>query len=193
MRLSEQIIQTVSVMRELAPQINLGEQRCLIANLVFLHQVIVASENLMATALAETKNPRLSRYLLAHAPEEKDHAKWLRDDLMTVGIDPEQEDLIRAAAELVGTQYYLIQHRNPNTLLGYMAVLEGFPFPMDLLEQLEQIHGKELLRCLRFHAVHDQEHRVELFRVIDELGDPDIYQNAVRTQYLLNEAFARLC
>lgn len=193
MRLSEQIIQTVSAMRELAPQVNLADQRVLIANLVFLYQVIVASEDLMSVALLETKNPRLTHYLLEHGPEEKDHAKWLRSDLLTVGVDPERSELIRAAAELVGTQYYLIHHRNPAALLGYMAVLEGFPFPVDVLELLEKIHGTELLRCLRFHAVHDQEHRVELFRVIDDLNDQDIYQNAVRTQFLLNEAFARLC
>ena len=191
--MSEQIIRTVEAMREAGPRVNLMDQRVLVANLVFLYQVIVASENLMEIALIESRDTALSQYLQRHAPEEKDHAKWLRKDLLTVGIDPDEAQLIRAAAELVGTQYYLIHHRNPNALLGYMAVLEGFPLPLPVLEQLEKLHGKDLLRCLRFHAIHDQEHRIELFRVIDELDDVDIYQNAVRTQFLINEASKQLC
>ena len=193
MKLSETIVQTITAMREQAPRFDLADKGCMVANLVFMYQVIVASEDLMQQAHDAATNTVLRGYLDSHLPEEHDHAAWLRSDLLTIGIDPEKSKLIRSAAELVGTQYYLIQHRNPNALLGYMAVLEGFPFDIELLEQLEVIHGKELLRCLRFHAVHDQEHRVELFRVIDELNDPDILQNAVRTQMLLNEAFAKLC
>ena len=193
MRLSENILQTVSAMQELGPKVNLHDRNVMISNLVFMYQVIVASETLMEQAVDATDNTILREYLRNHLVEEQDHAAWLRSDLLTVGIDPAREELIRAAVELVGTQYYLIQHCNPSALLGYMAVLEGFPFPLDALEQLEATHGKDLLRCLRYHAIHDQDHKVELFKVIDELDDPDILQNAVRTQYLLNQAFSQLC
>ena len=193
MRSSEKVIQAVTELRKQAPQFDLADKGCMVANLVFMYQVIVASEDLMELALRKSQGPVLHKYLDDHLPEEHDHATWLRSDLLTIGIDPEKSKLIRSAAELVGTQYYLIQHRNPNALLGYMAVLEGFPFDVELLEQLEEVHGKDLLRCLRYHAVHDQEHKIELFRVIDELNDPDILQNAVRTQMLLNEAFVSLC
>ena len=192
MKLSEQIIQTVSAMKELAPKHDLSNPQIMIANLVWLYQIMVASENLMEVAFMESKNTTLTDYLAHHRGEERDHAKWLREDLATVGIDPEKADIIRSAVEVVGTQYYLIFHRSPNALLGYMAVLEGFPFPVPILEQLEAVHGKQLLRCLRYHAEHDQEHRVELFRTIDKVNDPIIYQNAVRTQYLLAQAFANL-
>ena len=180
-------------MQELGPKVNLHNRNVMISNLLFMYQVIVASETLMEQAADATDNTILRGYLRSHLAEEQDHATWLRSDLLTVGIDPAQEELIRAAVELVGTQYYLIQHCNPAALLGYMAVLEGFPFPLDALEQLEAMHGKDLLRCLRYHAVHDQDHKVELFKVIDELDDPDILQNAIRTQYLLNQAFSQLC
>ena len=193
MRLSEQVINTVQRMRNSGPMLNLADRPIMLINLLFMHQVISASENLMEEALQFTRNKALRSYLLGHRGEELDHAKWLREDLLTAGIDPDKEQLYRQAVELVGTQYYWIFHRNPNALLGYMAVLEGFPFPLDMLEALEQVHGKDLLRCLRYHAVHDQEHKVELFKTIDLVGDPEILNNAARTQFLLNEAFAQLC
>lgn len=157
-------------------------------NLCWLYQVMTGSENLMRVALDDAC-PTLRTYLEHHKGEEEDHAKWLADDLAEWGIDASEVPLMRSAAELVGIQYYLIFHRSPNALLGYMAVLEGFPFPLQVLEQLENIHGKEVLRCLRYHAENDIEHRKELFRVIDKINDPVIFENAMRTQFLINEAF----
>jgi hypothetical protein len=187
-RLSKKIINEVEMLRDCAPQIDLGKPEMLVKNLVWLYQVIVASENLMKVAYDEG-NSQLRQYLGSHMHEERDHAKWLADDLSVWGIDAEAVPLERSAVELAGLQYYLIYHKNPNAILGYMAVLEGFPFPLDVLELLENIHGSDVLRCLRYHAENDIEHRKELFRVIDQINDPVIFENAIRTQYLMNEVF----
>lgn len=189
--MSERIIADVQALRKEAPVINLADRTKLILNLVWLHQIVVASENLMALAAAEAHSAAkvFRTYMTTHLEEERHHAEWLADDLRTVGVNVKRLPLNRSAVELAGSQYYLIHHVSPAAILGYMAVLEGFTFPLDMLEQLEAIHGKELLRCLRYHAENDLEHRKELFKVIDELDDPIVYDNAIRTQLLMNEAF----
>jgi hypothetical protein len=187
-KLSERIIQVISAMQQQSPRHDLTQPTVLVRNLVWLYQVMTASENLMEVAFRLSQRP-LRDYLGPHIDEEHDHAKWLAEDLASWGIDVTTLPLNRHAVELAGTQYYLIHHVSPNELLGYMAVLEGFPFPLEVLEQLEAIHGKTILRCLRYHAENDIEHRKELFRVIDMVGDECILENAVRTQYLIDEAF----
>lgn len=188
MRASERIIQDVRELQRQSPLLDLTNPQVFIKNLVWLYQIMSASENLMVVAAKESSG-RLKRYLHEHLSEEADHAKWLAEDLATVGVSAPAQPLMRSAVELAGTQYYLIHHVSPACLLGYMAVLEGFPFPVSVCDELEQLYGKSLLRCLRYHAENDLEHRKELFRVIDEVDNPLVYQNAIRTQYLINEAF----
>lgn len=146
--------------------LNLHDKAELIRNLIFIHQVIVATENLMLTAAA-CASSELQSYFLEHYEEERGHADWLADDLRTAGVDVKKRPLDLLATQFVGTQYYLIQHIHPTALLGYMAVLEGSPMPIEQVEELEALHGKDLLRCLRFHAEHDVDHREELWKVID--------------------------
>ena len=189
MSMSEQIISDVEELQKEAPLLELSNKTVLIHNLIWMYQVIVASETLMLEAIRKAHGPVLRSYLREHLEEERGHAKWLADDLAALGVDVTVLPLNRSAVELVGTQYYLINHVSPAAILGYMAVLEGFPFPLDVLEQLEAIHGVEPLRCLRYHAENDIEHRKELFKVIDQINDPIIHSNALRTQQLLNEAF----
>lgn len=189
--MSERIIADVQALRDEAPVIDLADRTMLILNLVWLHQIVIASEGLMelATAEAPAAAKVFRAYMTDHLEEERNHAEWLAEDLAAAGVNVKRLPLNRSAVELAGSQYYLIHHVSPAAILGYMAVLEGFTFPLDMLEQLEAIHGKELLRCLRYHAENDIEHRKELFKVIDQLDDPIIYDNAIRTQLLINEAF----
>lgn len=190
MRLSEKIIRDVGALREQGPTLDLTSRAAVIHNLIWIHQIIVASERLMEVAHdAAPYAARVFRgYMENHVKEERNHAEWLASDLATIGIDVAKLPLNRSAVELAGSQYYFILHKSPAALLGYMAVLEGFPVPVSVVEQLEQLHGKDLFKCLRYHAENDPEHRKELFRVIDELDDPVIYENAIRTQFLMNEA-----
>lgn len=152
---------------------------------------MTASERLLKEA-AEEATGRLKEYYVSHLEEEREHELWLADDLKSIGVNVKEIPPIRLATEMAGSQYYLIKHGNPASLLGYMAVLEGFPMPMEIVEALEKLHGKKLLRTARFHAEHDQEHKIELFEVIDEIADTDILRNAIQTQLYINDFVTHL-
>ena len=57
-------------------------------------------------------------------------------------------------AALVGSQYYWIFHFHPVALLGYIAVLEGYPPSMAMIDQLEAGTGypREAFRTMIAHA-----------------------------------------
>jgi Iron-containing redox enzyme len=161
-------------------------KEALLANLVFTHQVITASEGLMEDAIALSSGP-LKAYLAGHLEEERGHAQWLADDLKTAGIDMQTMPKIRRAVEMAGAQYYLIKHVSPLSLLGYMAVLEGLPVALETVADMEAKHGTDLLRTLRYHAEHDLNHRKELFAVIDQYPCEEIMQSAMLTANYINE------
>jgi len=152
---------------------------------------MVASEKLLETAAAAIPSEStpflqsLKAYYVRHLEEERGHFEWLMDD---IGGDFKCDWM---AAEITGAQYYAIHHWSPVALLGYMLVLEGFPAPMETIVALEEIYGKRYLRCMRYHAEHDLEHRVELYQILD--NTPEKYQqlieqNAVHTQTLIGVA-----
>lgn len=182
--LSDEVIDAVLSIR--TKNLNLNDLGILISNLAFMHQVIVSSERLLEEAANESIG-ELKAYYLVHLEEERQHQKWLADDLLSYGVDVKTLPLMRKAAEMAGSQYYLIKHVHPSCLLGYMAVLEGFPMPLDMVDSLEVLHGKKLIRTLRFHAEHDLEHRKEVFRMIDIEARPEILSNAAQTAIYLNE------
>jgi len=183
---SNTVIEEVKRISAKGKRLNLSDKSVLITNLVFMQQVIKASERLLVEAAQEATG-RLKEYYVSHLEEEREHEKWLSDDLKSEGIDVDKFPIMRLASEMAGSQYYLIKHDDPACLLGYMAVLEGFPFPLDQLESLERLHGKSLCKTLRFHAENDLEHRKELFRVIDEVASQAILNSAIQTALYINE------
>jgi hypothetical protein len=149
-----------------------------IANLIFLHDAVVASEQLLIEAATSADllpqsayHARLAKYYRSHLDEERDHVKWLREDLKSVDVNVPAELPNKFAMAMAGSQYYLLKHAHPAALLGYMAVLEGDPTPVEVIDSLERTYGKQLLRFARIHAVKDLEHRKELFEVIDDTPD----------------------
>ena len=192
MKNSEKLLFEIAEVRSKAPAIDMMKRDVLIANLIFVYQVIRASEDLLDEAFTYALGScQYTDYLNKHLNEEKDHAKWLLNDLCDEVegsisfINPDG-----LAAKLVGAQYYLIKYATPYALLGYMAVLECFPAPIAYIELLEQKHGVELLRTMRYHAVHDVEHSKDLLDIVDTL-DEQIFSvvlaNAIDSQMLLNE------
>lgn len=155
-------------------------------NGLFLYQVMVATEGMLEVAIMHSKG-KLKDYFISHLEEERNHAEWLADDLKHLGIDVASEKTKRHAAAMAGSQYYLIKHVKPECLLGYMAVIEGFPADIKFVEYLEATHGKEAFKTLRFHAEHDLEHRKELFDIIEQYQCEEILENAIETQIYLNE------
>ncbi|HEX9488510.1 MAG TPA: iron-containing redox enzyme family protein [Gemmatimonadales bacterium] len=126
------------------------------------------------TARVDPAAARLALYLTAHIPEERNHDQWLLDDLETLGV-PRSEVLERvpppSVAALVGSQYYWVLHHHPVALLGYIAVLEGYPPSAAEVERV--IARTELprsaFRTLLEHADLDRTHRDRFFRTLDRL------------------------
>jgi hypothetical protein len=152
------------------------------------HEVVRASVPLMETALARAEAmadqggvaDRLVGYLREHIVEEADHDEWLLEDLELIGGD--RSDVLARppsprVASLVGAQYYWILHRHPVALLGYMAVLEGYPPTVAMIERLVDRTGfdRRAFRTLYEHADLDQGHGDEIFELLDELElDPEL-------------------
>lgn len=145
-----------------------GNRDGVIQNLVFLYHACVASEGLLEEAGGIAKD-RLADYYRSHLEEEKDEIRVLREDLASAGVTPGMPDEYSMA--MVGTQYYLLKHVDPVCLLGYMAVQEADPSPIELVERLEELHGKKLFRFLKMHAIKDMEHRKELIELIDSIPE----------------------
>lgn len=148
--------------------------RCVIRNLKFIYSAVIASENLIACAIERLREmeksayrDNLMSYFIDHLEEERGHANWLGSDLGAHGVDVSDYD--DDAMAMVGSQYYMIYHRHPYCLLGYMAVIEGTPTPIQEIEKLERAYGVKLFRFARYHSIKDEEHKVELFRHIDSI------------------------
>lgn len=150
--------------------------------LAFWYQVIIASEPLLFDSIAmlgdDGFDGELKSFYTKHLEDEKNHAKWLEEDLGDFPIK-----LNMNAAILAGTQYYLIRHVHPVCLLGYMQALEGGKIDPAFIEKLEQEHGKKSARTLKIHADNDPGHFKELmeFPVPDDLAP---LVEASRTQTL---------
>jgi len=128
--------------------------------LVLQHGIIRASVPLMEEALMNAQNldddplsPYFQRYLEQHIPEERHHDDWVLEDLEVLGVD-RREVLARqpppAVAAMVGSQYYWIRHYHPVALLGYIAVLEGYPPTIEGLQELVKLSG---LPCSAFRTL----------------------------------------
>jgi Iron-containing redox enzyme len=151
--------------------------------LFMTHCVIRASVPLMETAHERAERlasgdpaaRALALYLEKHVPEERDHDAWLLDDAAAIGLEPAAM-LARppspSVAAVVGAQYYWILHYHPVALLGYIAVLEGYPPSPELVEGLVARIGlgRDAFRTIAAHAELDPGHRDELDAMLDGLS-----------------------
>ncbi len=155
-------------------------------NLVFLYQVMLATTGMLEEAILHSDG-ELQEYFTKHLEEDRHHAEWLAEDLLYLSIDVTKELTKRQSAAMAGAQYYLIKHIRPECLLGYMAVIEGFPIDINFVENMENLHGKEAFRTLRLHAEEDITHAKELFEIIEKYQCSEILENSIQTQLYLNE------
>jgi hypothetical protein len=146
------------------------------------HCIIRASVPLMeaargrAAALAETDRAAaaVGRYLDDHIDEERNHDEWLLDDLEVLGRGRSavwKRPPSPAVAGLVGSQYYWVLHYHPVALLGYMALLEGYPPVRSQIDDLIDRTGypPSAFRTMIHHADLDPKHGDDLNRTIDGL------------------------
>ncbi len=174
---------------------NLHDEKVLRAQLTFVYRVMVASKILLSEAeeelgiLGNDQFDELRCFFKKHYQEEESHAEWLLEDLGGSVSD----DIDFTAACVAGTQYYLIKHVHPALLLGYMQALEN-PAPLALIEELEAVHGKQLLRTWRHHAEVDKDHLKEIEAIIALMPDDlkqKIEQNRIATLTLWNSTLKR--
>ncbi len=146
------------------------------------HWIVRASVPLMETALRESVALRerdpvadlLARYLEKHIPEEQGHDEWLLEDLEALGVERAMvvsRPPSPSVAAFAGAQYYWIFHHHPVALLGYIALLEGYPPQRDQIEDLIARTGltRHAFRTLLAHAELDPDHRADLNRTVDSL------------------------
>ncbi len=150
--------------------------------LVTMHWIVRGSVPLMeaararADAMAEDDpvSARLAIYLAQHIPEEMHHDEWALNDLEVLGRD-RSSVLVKppspTVAGLVGAQYYWIFHYHPVALLGYIAVLEGYPPSRKQIEDLiaRTGHRPEAFRTVLAHAELDGHHSSVLDETLDGL------------------------
>lgn len=193
MRPSEQLIAVLTDVRRQYPPVDIAQPAVFLRNLVFLHNVIVASEHLLEVAITRAKGDLLDYYRV-HLEEERQHEKWLADDLKSVGVKVGSLPISPEAVAMAGSQYYLIYHVDPVALLGYMAVLECFPLADEQMQTLEEIHGKTLCRTIRYHATHDKEHGADVLKMVDSLTSEHfrlVLDNAVQTALYIGAAVSK--
>jgi hypothetical protein len=172
------------------PYLDFNNRDIFIGNLLLVHSFMIASEDLIEEALKQDMPNSLRDYYIEHLEEERNHAEWLKEDLTFLGVKP---TIDWTAAQIVGTQYYLIKYVDPKALLGYMAALECRPMPLEHVEYIESLYGKEAMRCMRYHAVHDQGHGKELLAFIDTFDDQGvIIRNAELTASVIENTLQHL-
>ena len=174
--------------------------------LVASHGVIRASVPLMRTALdrarasaaSDSVAAGLASYLEPHIDEELDHDVWLLEDLETLGRDPDEvcsRPPSAAIAALVGAPYYWTLHYHPVAVLGYIALLEGYPPRITEVDALMAGTGypREAFRTLIRHAELDPLHRDDLDEALDRLPLTPAQSTVIATTALHSvDAFTRL-
>lgn len=147
------------------------------------HSIVRASVPLMEATLECCRAPaRLSDpvlrlfadYLERHIVEESGHDEWILDDAEVMGI--QRRALLeripkRTALQLVGSQYYWINHYSPVAMLGYIAVMEGTPPESEFIEDVARRNNLPLEAFSSFllHAKIDPKHRADLDSLLDIL------------------------
>jgi hypothetical protein len=171
--------------------------------LFMLHSMMRASVPLMRTALERAsvladEDPAaagFAAYLSKHIREEMHHDDWLLDDLEVLGVDRAQM-LARipssTVAEMAGSQYYWIYHYHPIALLGYIAVMEGYPNTLEMIDDIRAKTGfpREAFRTLIKHAHLDIRHRDDLNEMIDSLPLTPTYTALITVSAIQTVHFA---
>lgn len=163
---------------------DLSKREVFLSELVFIHNCCIASEQLLIEAkiwcgrYGDSFTKYLEKYYEGHLEEERGEIEILNDDLRNSGLDWSKTPINPAAIAMIGSQYYMLKHVHPVCLLGYMAIQEMDPTPIEIIERLENLHGKEILKFSRLHAVKDIDHAKELVQLVDAI--PEGLKNLVR-------------
>jgi hypothetical protein len=149
---------------------------------IALHQMVRATVPLMRTAVARCRElestdrvaAAMVPYLEQHIKEELHHDEWLLEDLEFLGIP--RSDVLRrmpssSVASLIGGHYYWIHHHHPVAKLGQIAVMEGYPAGIDLIDLLVERTGyaRPAFRTLEKHCHLDTHHRDDFDEALNRM------------------------
>src|SRR5262245_49345237 len=136
--------------------------------------MMAARDEARIRAGADLVSGRLGPYLDHHIEEEHQHDDWLLDDMAALGLD--RGDVLRRippteVAEVAGAQYYWLHHYHPLSVLGYIAVLEGYPPNESEIETAIRRSGlaPAAFRTILSHAKLDPAHKQEFEDFLDSL------------------------
>jgi thiaminase len=133
---------------------------------------------------------------LKHASEERHHEKLILKDLKALNKDINEFPELPVTAQLYQSQYYLIEHKSPVSLLGAALFLEGLSYKVgpSIYEITKKHHGGKASNFIRVHAMVDQDHIIEAQEALDLIEPNDLphvewslKQTASIYQGILNE------
>jgi hypothetical protein len=131
----------------------------------------------------------MAPYLEQHIKEELHHDDWLLEDLETLGHS-RATVLARmpppTVARFIGAHYYWIHHFHPVAKLGQIAVMEGYPPSVDLVDLMVDRSGypRRAFRTIEKHCHLDPNHRDDFDAAIDQMPLNDEHHAILRTSAL---------
>ena len=147
------------------------------------HSVIRATVPLLRAAAQSCQSPQFAddpvaqgmvQYLEQHAIEETGHDEWILDDAEAMGL--QRAELLnfepcQAASHIVGSQYYWIHHHHPVSMLGYIAVMEGYPSSPEFFLSVARRNNlpEESVSSFVYHSKIDPAHKQDLDDLVDKL------------------------
>jgi hypothetical protein len=150
--------------------------------LITVHQMVRATVPLMRAALQRSREiedtdavaAAMVPYLARHIKEEMHHDDWLLEDLEFLGVA--RADVLRrmpppSVASFIGAHYYWIHHHHPVAKLGQIAVMEGYPPTVGIIDSLagRTGFGRPAFRTLEKHCHLDSHHRDEFDEALDAM------------------------
>jgi hypothetical protein len=122
----------------------------------------------------------LQRDFVHYLDEELGHDEWILNDIRAAGgdVDAVRRSLPHAATDaLVAYVYDTVQRRSPVGIFGMVFVLEGtsVALALDAADRIQATLGlpDSAFTYLRSHGRLDQEHVLDLQRILDRLPDPE--------------------
>jgi hypothetical protein len=184
--------EVIGKLMDRTPPFHVNGLAAMIAMLRFNYHVMVAHGPLLDLAAEVAMGPlmdgepTLARYYAAHAEEEREHAQWLKEDLLELGADVLGPDHV--AASIAGAQYYYLHHIGAVPFLGYLAAFELRPLKPSDLEIAKRLTGGRGLRTLAHHAEHDPHHAADLAAMMQNYAHEElIAYNAMMTHSMYME------
>ncbi len=139
------------------------------------------SEKLLCLSMARLSEDKEFRRFKEHLIEESAHDRLAINDLKKFNSNINNHTEYATTKAFYQTQYYLIEHKHPLSLLGYILFLEELADQAgrSIHEKLEEYYSKTSA-FIKLHYEEDEDHVEEAKKLINTLPEEIksiIYQN----------------